>query len=123
MKANLTGRAIKGCGCQGQSNSPCSQSGVDPSLIRGKSSQLNFEMLASPKQLQSISLSFKKLRDIRFGRSAAQNIHDAYKASQDFNKPAFGMQSTSPEGGLLSRNVPISTASRSIKNTIAVEKM
>ena len=69
MKPNLTGRSIRGGGAQGKSNSPCSHSGMDPTLERGRSSQLNFEMHATAKQISSIKKSFKKLRDIRFGRS------------------------------------------------------
>ena len=67
MKENSTGRSVKGCGAGGRSNSPCSQSGMDPKLLRGKSSQLNFEMIASERQVHSINNSFKKYRDIRFG--------------------------------------------------------
>ena len=35
---NLTGRSIKGAGGMGKSTQPCSQSGMDPNLVRGKSS-------------------------------------------------------------------------------------
>jgi len=38
MKGNYTGRSVKGCGALGRSTSPCSQSGINPNLIRGKSS-------------------------------------------------------------------------------------
>jgi len=89
MKANLSGRSVRGGGARGSSTSPCSQSGIDPTLVRGKSSHLNFEMHATDKQIQSISRSFQKLRDIRFGRSPAAKIYAAYRASQDFNKPAL----------------------------------
>jgi len=58
MKANLTGRSVRGAGALGNSNSPCSQSGFDPALVRGRSSQLNFAMNANEKQIQSISKSF-----------------------------------------------------------------
>ena len=48
MKSNFTGRSIRGGGVgRVTSNSPCSQSGMDPDMIRGKSSQLNFEMHVS----------------------------------------------------------------------------
>ena len=67
MKANETGLSIKGGGGLGNSKMPCSHSGMDPKLLRGKSSQLNFEMQASEKQISSIRRSFKKLSDIRFG--------------------------------------------------------
>ena len=58
MKHNLTGRSVRGCGANGRSNSPCSHSGMDPSLPRGKSSQLNFEMIANESQIKSISRHF-----------------------------------------------------------------
>lgn len=58
MKGNYTGRSVRGCGTHGRSNSPCSQSGMDPNMIRGKSSQLNFEMIASDQQIKSISNNF-----------------------------------------------------------------
>lgn len=58
MKKNNTGRSVRGGGGQGNSNSPCSQSGMDPGMVRGKSSQLNFAMHANEKQIQSISKSF-----------------------------------------------------------------
>lgn len=35
---NLSGRSIKGAGARGRSDSPASHSGMDPNLIRGKSS-------------------------------------------------------------------------------------
>jgi len=54
---------------------------MDPNIIRGKSSQLNFEMIASERQIHSINNSFKKYRDIRFGQSQPRNIYGAYKAS------------------------------------------
>ena len=73
MKKNYTGRSVKGGGGLGNSNSPCSQSGMDPDMIRGRSSQMNFAMHANEKQIQSISRSFQKLRDIRFRRSPAAN--------------------------------------------------
>lgn len=93
MKENLTGRSIRGGGAHtGTSKSPCSQSGMDPCLVRGQSSQLNFEMIASEKQIESISKSFKKLRDIRFGRAGSGQIYAAYKVSQDFNKPCLSAQ-------------------------------
>ena len=47
MKGNDTGRSVKACGALGRSTSPCSHSGMDPNLPRGKSSQLNFEMIAN----------------------------------------------------------------------------
>lgn len=81
MNDNLTGRSIKGAGGLGKSTQPCSQSGMDPNLLRGKSSQLNFEMHATEKQIESISRSFKKLRDIRFSRIPFDNIYGAHKAS------------------------------------------
>ena len=89
MRENITGRSIKGGGAGGRSNSPCSQSGMDPNMIRGKSSQLNFEMIGQERQIHSISNSFKKYRDIRFGQTPPNNIYGAYKASQDFNKPTL----------------------------------
>lgn len=89
MKGNESGLSIKGGGSLGNSRMPCSQSGMDPKLLRGKSSQLNFEMLASEKQISSIRKSFKKLSDIRFGKPPPSNIYGAYKASQDFNKPTL----------------------------------
>jgi len=50
MKANKTGRSVRGGGAYiGKSTSPCSQSGMDPDLPRGKSSQLHFDMMASDK--------------------------------------------------------------------------
>lgn len=49
MKMNNTGRSIKGGGGQGSSRSPCSQSGMDPNLRRGRSSQINFDIKASEK--------------------------------------------------------------------------
>ena len=59
MKANLTGRSVKGAGCYLKtSTSPCSHSGFDPEMVRGRSSQLNFAMAANEKQIQSISKSF-----------------------------------------------------------------
>ena len=51
MRKNTTGRSINGGGSQGKSTSPCSQSGMDPNLPRGQSSQLNFDMMASNKQI------------------------------------------------------------------------
>ena len=54
---------------------------MDPNLPRGQSSQLNFQMFASEKQIENIRKSFKKLRDIRFGKGPTQNIHDAYRVS------------------------------------------
>jgi len=52
MKENLTGRSVRGGGAHnGKSTSPCSQSGMDPDLPRGKSSTLNFDMLAQEKQI------------------------------------------------------------------------
>ena len=51
MKANLTGRSVKGAGALGTSRSPCSQSGMDPDMVRGRSSQLNFAMAANEKQI------------------------------------------------------------------------
>ena len=47
MKGNNTGRSVNGCGAYGRSTSPCSHSGMDPDLARGKSSQLDFDMIAS----------------------------------------------------------------------------
>lgn len=58
MKPNRTGRSIKGGGARGKSNSPCSQSGLNPDLARGSSSQLNFEMTATREQIENISRSF-----------------------------------------------------------------
>ena len=46
-KYNLSGRSIKGAGAMGRSDSPASHSGMDPDLPRGKSSQLDFEMVAT----------------------------------------------------------------------------
>jgi hypothetical protein len=46
-KFNMTGRSIQGGGSRGRSNSPSSHSGMDPNLVRGKSSQLDFEMHAN----------------------------------------------------------------------------
>ena len=66
-KFNLTGRSIKGAGAGGRSNSPCSHSGYDPDMLRGMSSQLNFEMVASEKTIKKINRSFQKLRDLRLG--------------------------------------------------------
>lgn len=51
MKKNFTGRSVKGAGALGTSNSPCSQSGFDPAMVRGRSSQLNFAMAANEKQI------------------------------------------------------------------------
>ena len=64
-KYNLSGRSIKGAGALGRSDSPASHSGMDPNLPRGKSSQLNFEMIATEDQIDNIGKSLKKLRDIR----------------------------------------------------------
>jgi hypothetical protein len=64
-KYNLSGRSIKGAGALGRSDSPASHSGMDPNLPRGKSSQLNFEMIATEEQIDNIGKSLKKLRDIR----------------------------------------------------------
>ena len=89
MNVNETGLSVKGGGGLGNSKMPCSHSGMDPKLLRGKSSQLNFEMQASEKQISSIKRSFKKLSDIRFGKPPPSNIYGAYKASQDFNKPTL----------------------------------
>jgi len=46
-KFNMTGRSIRGAGAGGRSNSPCSHSGYDLDLPRGKSSQMDFDMVAS----------------------------------------------------------------------------
>jgi len=54
---------------------------MDPDLPRGKSSQLNFDMIASEQQIKSISKQFQKLRDIRFGKSSPNGIYAAYKNS------------------------------------------
>lgn len=62
---NLSGRSVKGAGALGRSDSPASHSGMDPNLPRGKSSQLDFEMIATDEQIQNIGRSLKKLRDIR----------------------------------------------------------
>jgi hypothetical protein len=64
-KYNLSGRSIKAAGALGRSDSPSSHSGIDPNLPRGKSSQLNFEMIATEEQIQNIGRNLKKLRDIR----------------------------------------------------------
>ena len=77
MRHNETGLSVKGGGALGRSKMPCSQSGMDPKLLRGKSSQLNFDIQASGKQIDSIKRSFKKLSDIRFGRSPPSNIYGA----------------------------------------------
>ena len=58
MNSNNTGRSVRGCGAHGRSNSPCSHSGMDPNLPRGKSSQLNFEIIANETQIKSISRHF-----------------------------------------------------------------
>ena len=81
MNANNTGRSVKGCGARGSSNSPCSHSGMDPNLPRGKSSQLNFEMIANETQIKSISRHFQKLRDIRWQKTPSNEIQTAYRVS------------------------------------------
>ena len=75
---NLTGRSVKGGGGLGRSTSPASHSGMDPNLPRGKSSQLDFEMVATESQIKSISKSFQKLRDIRLTKQPTAKIYSAY---------------------------------------------
>ena len=113
MKGNFTGRSIKGGGGLGKSTSPCSQSGMDPNLPRGRSSQLNFDINAQGTQIESISRHFKKLRDIRFGRTPTNHIYAAYKVSQDFNKPTLNSSrlsrsgNSSPTAQFIAQNAPL----------------
>jgi hypothetical protein len=58
MKPNLTGRSIRGGGGLGTSRSPCSQSGMDPALPRGKSSQLDYAIVTDESKIRSITKSF-----------------------------------------------------------------
>lgn len=50
-KFNATGSSIRGGGALGKSTSPASHSGMDPDLLRGRSSQMDWEMKASQEQI------------------------------------------------------------------------
>ena len=55
-------RSITAAGSSGKLTTlPAGQSGFDPTIPRGRSSQLNFEMAATEQQLASIKKSFLKL--------------------------------------------------------------